>query len=404
MSAAIRRFVFGAIFLALLAAIGDRQHVAWACPFCMASGTTLLEEANAAQMILYGTLTNARLVPGDPNGGTTDLSVEVVIKENEILAGRKTITLAKYLPPQSDKPFKYLVFCDVYKGQIDGYRGQAFRSDSHIAEYLKGALALKRKDIATRLKYFFNYLDDPDIEIANDAYMEFGNCDYRDFRPIAETFSAAKIAAWLKNPGTPPSRFGLYGSILGHCGTAQDAELLREMLDDSKRRYSSGMDGLAAGYIMLKPAEGWTYLLGVLKNEKREHLQRYAALRAARFIWEYRPDLVAKETVAGGVMVCLAQRDMADLVIEDFRKWKYWKAADRVVALYGQLTQDDAITRKAIIRFALACPRGINKKLDAFLEEMKKKDPDLVREIQEWMPSDSPPATNSKSAPSAKSK
>src|SRR5262249_23522591 len=118
MSAAIRRFVFGAIFLALLAAIGDRQHVARACPFCMASGTTLLEEANAAQMILYGTLTNARLVPGDPNGGTTDLSVEVVIKENEILAGRKTITLAKYLPPQSDKPFKYLVFCDVYKGQI----------------------------------------------------------------------------------------------------------------------------------------------------------------------------------------------------------------------------------------------------------------------------------------------
>src|SRR5437764_8091359 len=259
---------------------------ATACPFCSAQSTTLTSDAGQAAMILFGRLTNARLDPNDVNAGATDLVIESVVKPHEILAGKKQITLPRYLPQEKENEYKYLVFCDVFKGAIDPYRGVAVKTDSRIAEYLKGALAVKEKDVAARLKYFFAYLDDKDPEVSNDAYNEFGLADYKDFRPVAEKLPAETIAKWIQDPNTSPSRLGLYGSILGHCGGAQHAKLLRELLDDPQRRYASGIDGMLAGYVLLQPKEGWAYLAGVLADEKADFLLRYAALRAARFFHE----------------------------------------------------------------------------------------------------------------------
>ena len=47
--------------------------------------------------------------------------------------------------------------------------------------YLKGAVEVADKDIPTRLRFFFDYLANPDVEIANDAYKEFANADYSPF-------------------------------------------------------------------------------------------------------------------------------------------------------------------------------------------------------------------------------
>src|SRR5437868_4076481 len=84
-----------------------------ACPFCSAEGKTLTADANEASLILFGKLTNARLDPKDAYAGQTDLQIESVVKAHDILAGRKVITLPRYLPPEPD--YKFLVFCDVYK-------------------------------------------------------------------------------------------------------------------------------------------------------------------------------------------------------------------------------------------------------------------------------------------------
>src|SRR5262249_34522803 len=155
--------------------------------FCPGSGTTLSQDAASAALIIYGLPKNARLDPNEPSQGTTDLEIEVVIKGHPILGDKKTITLPKFLPQVDPKnPMKLLVFCDVYKGQLDPYRGTPFKSDSRIAKYLQGALALKDKDVATRLRFFFDYLDDADPEISEDAIKEFGNIDYKDYRPVAE--------------------------------------------------------------------------------------------------------------------------------------------------------------------------------------------------------------------------
>src|SRR5207237_551851 len=129
-----------------------------------------------------------------------------------------------------------------------------------------------------RLRFFFDYLDNDDVEISNDAYKEFGNADYKDYKDMAKQLPAAKIAGWLKDPKTPAFRYGLYASMLGHCGRAEDADLLRAMLDDAQKHSLSGVDGILAGYTMAKPKEGWEYIKGILKDPSKEFTFRYAAL------------------------------------------------------------------------------------------------------------------------------
>jgi hypothetical protein len=375
----------GVVALLAAAVVVSRPWAVPACPFCGPPGQTLTTDAGQAAMILFGKLTNARLDPKDVAAGSTDLVIETVVKAHDILADRKVITLPRYLPQDKDAEYKFMVFCDVYKGQIDPYRGVAVKPDSRIAEYLKGALAIKDKDVPTRLSYFFDYLDDKDAEVSNDAYTEYSNADYKDYRPVAEKAPAATVANWLKDPNTQASRLGLYASLLGHCGKAEHAQLLRTLLDDPQRRFSSGVDGMLAGYVLLRPTEGWAYLTGILRDPQRDFLLRYAALRAARFFHEYRTDVVPAADVTAAVAVLLDQKDIADLAIEDLRKWSCWGVADIVLGLFGRESHNVPIVRRAILRYALNCPAAACPQAAAFVAERRKEDAKWVEEVEELL-------------------
>src|SRR5438132_3208552 len=253
------------------------------CPFCSMQGQTLIGDVNQASMVLFGTFTNAKLdAGGDFGQGSTDLVVEAVIKSHEILGDKKILTLPRYVPTDKNGN-KFLVFCDVFKGKIDPYRGVPVPADSDMVKYIQGALDAKDKNVGPRLRYYFDYLDNKDPEISNDAYKECGNADYKDYHDMAKDLPGDKIAKWLDDPNTAAFRYGLYASMLGHCGTEKHAELLRKMLDDPQKRVSTGVDGILAGYTMLKPREGWAYVQSILKDPSKEFMLRYAALRAVRF-------------------------------------------------------------------------------------------------------------------------
>ena len=85
-----------------------------ACPFCPSAGQTLLGEVNQAHLIVFGTLTNAQRDPNEFGKGTTDMEIEVIVKDHQFLKGKKKITLPRYVPDTKDKS-KYLVFCEIYK-------------------------------------------------------------------------------------------------------------------------------------------------------------------------------------------------------------------------------------------------------------------------------------------------
>ena len=139
---------------------------------------------------------------------------------------------------------------------------------------------------------------------------------------MAKEVPADSVAKWLQDPSTPAFRLGLYGSMLGHSGKPEYAALLRKMLDDPQKQTASGIDGMMAGYVLLKPKEGWEYVRGILKDPSKQFLLRYAALRAVRFFWDTRPDVIDKKEQVDALCLLLDQSDIADLAIEDLRKWK----------------------------------------------------------------------------------
>jgi hypothetical protein len=376
-------------------------------------GQTLTGDVGQASMVLVGTLSNAKLTGADTLEGTTDLTIDSVIKDHDIIKGKKVVTLPKYIPGD-DKKYKFLIFCDVFKDKIDPYRGVAVKADCDVAAYVKGALEVKDKKIGERLKYFFKYLDSDEVEISNDAYKEFGNADYKDYKDMAKGLPSATLVKWLKDPNTPSFRFGLYASMLGHCGKPEDAKLLRGMLDDPEKKVITGADGILAGYILLDPKEGWDYLRSTLKDEKKEFTQRYAALRAARFFHDSRPDVIPHDKVLGAVCLLLDQSDIADLAIEDLRKWGSWGVTDQVLALYDKKSHDVPIIKRSILRFALSArdlnPDGSvnadkpNPKASAFVAALRKKDAEMVESAEELLRLETTPAAPAKPDSSAAGK
>jgi hypothetical protein len=377
----------GLAVVLLLAVLAWLPTPGAACPFCTPQGTSLLGETAQATMVLYGDLTDARQDP-DTGEGTTKLTVAGVVKGNKAYEGQKEVTLSRFIPVFKDAEGKYfyLVFCDVFKGKVDPYRVLPVQKGGDVAQYLKGALALKDEKIARRLRFFFDYLDNSDLEVSNDAYREFANADYKDYRDMAKDLPADRIAGWLEEPEknkTPAYRYGLYASMLGHCGTEKHAALLHKLLEDPARRVGSGVDGILAAYVMLKPKEGWAYLDEVLKDAKKEFLLRYAGLRAVRFLWDSRPDLVARNDLKEGVAQLLDQGDIADLAIDDLRKWACWDLAARVLALKDKPVYEVPIVRRAILRFALCC-KG-NAACERYVADQRAKDPQMVSDVEELL-------------------
>src|SRR5687767_14697156 len=92
-----------------------------ACPFCMEErGPTLIGDFAQAEMVLLGTFQNPRLGAGGLEEGTTEFKIEKVLKSHDIVKGRPVITLPRYITQTKNK---FLIFCDVYKKNIDPYRG-----------------------------------------------------------------------------------------------------------------------------------------------------------------------------------------------------------------------------------------------------------------------------------------
>lgn len=368
--------------------------LALGCPFCLMQGQTLTTDVSQANLVLVGTFVNARM--GEkPGEGTTDLVIEAVVKKHEILADRKVVPLARYVPPD-DKKYKYLVLCDVFQGRINPYRGVAVRADCDLAGYLAGALKLKDSKPSDRLAYFFNFLDNPETEISNDAYREFGNAPYKDYRDMAGDLPPDKIAGWIRHPSTPSVRLGLYASMLGHCGKEEHARLLRSLLDEPSKKVLIGVDGIVAGYTMLKPREGWEYLRGMLKDSSREFTQRYSALKAVRFFWDFRPDVIDRKDLVEAVAQLLDQADIADLAVEDLRKWGRWELVDRILALSQQKSHDVPIIQRAILRYALSCrgpEGGPCPRAAAFVNELRRKDAQMIKDAEELLQLESKPPT-----------
>ena len=363
-----------------------------ACPGCgPPSGQTLTNEVAQADFILYGTLGNAKPDPKEPGStkGTTDMVIDAVVKEHALVKGKKVFTIPRYVPPDP-KPAKYMVFFNVVNGDIDPYRGVVVDTKSKLPEYVKGALAVKQKDAVTRLRYFFDYLESPEIEISADAYNEFAVVDYKEVSELAPTLPTETVLKWLKDPNTRASRFGLYGLLLGHAPKdhARLAAEMRKLLDAPESKFTSGLDGMLMGYVLLDKKAGYEYLLKLVSDPDKEFLVKHSGLKALRFFWEYRPDVLTKEQVLAGMSALMAHPDLADMPIDDLRKWKTWELTPEVLKYADKESHNTLpINNRSILKFALAAswadPK--NAAAAAHVEKVRKDNPERVKLVEELL-------------------
>lgn len=363
------------------------------------AGLPLLQQFEKADIVLYGYFKNARPANNGLDQGITDFVVERTYKEHPLIKGKKELTIPKYI---TDSKTKFLIFGEVYMGKLDFYKGTPLVDGTEMIKYIEGVMHLKAKTQADRLRYAFDFLNSPEFEVASDAYREFARSEYRDYQELAKKLDTAKLAGWLKDPKTPPYRYGLYSMLIGHCGGPKEAELLMSMIQKAEKDKTSGVHGLMMGYVLIEREKGWTYLKDLVQTKKPAFLMRYAALNTIRFLYEERFDLVnkdeaaAKKEIVAGVRAILDVDDMADFAVEDLRKWKRWECAEEVIGRFGRKDLSTPIVKKAILRYALQCPMPAAKK---FVAAQRERDKEWVQDTEELLNLETIPAA---SAPATK--
>src|SRR5262249_2665647 len=141
----------GSLLGALILVFGHSASWAWGQGFrCCRVMATLRAEAKDADIILYGTLKNARQTDAKGNG-TVELHVHEVLKGHPITAGKKVVILDQYVHLANiNGPPRFTVFCSVHENKIETYRSIHVTAQG-IVNYVQGALALDPKDHAKAL-------------------------------------------------------------------------------------------------------------------------------------------------------------------------------------------------------------------------------------------------------------
>jgi hypothetical protein len=336
---------------------------------------TLRQEAKSAAFVVVGTLSNPRLV-GDR--GTTDLTVDHVVKDASARGKQTTFALPRWTPVDPKNPPKLLVFFDVYDGKYDPFRGISLRA-SGVADYLRGGLAIDDRDPTALLRYSFKHLDSSDPDVAADAFLEFAKASDREVGAVGPKLDPAKLRKLLADPKTPADRLGLFAFLLGACGGKSDVELLTQWIGRTDDRASAALSGALGGLIELKSEDGWRTAFSILDDAKRGYNDKLAVLGTLRFFQASRP-AVHKKAILTGMAAVVAKGDMADMAIEDLRRWQWWDLSRHVLAQSGQPTHAAPLVRNAILRYAISCP---DADAAAFVTAARAADAARVREIED---------------------
>jgi len=360
-----------------------------ACSYCnpnFQQKLTLRQNARLSKFIVYGELVNARLV-GDK--GATDFAVADVVAPHDTLGKQTTLTIPTFIPFNAKDPPKYLLFGEYINGKLDIVHARQVKSKA-AATYLKGALQIDDKDRMSALKFCFDHLDSVDPEASEDAFHEFAKASDAEIGQVAPKLAAAKVRALLNDEKTPAERLGIYAYLLGACGTADDATLLVAMIRKGDERSKNALGGLLGGVIALKPNEGWAMVESILRTPDRGFADKLAALGTIRFYHSAKGDS-ARKPIAAALVHIVEQGDMADMAIEDLRRWHWWELTRSVLAQYGKPTHSAPLMKRAIVRYALCCPEA---EAVAFIKARRAAEPMLVETVEEALEFEKPVPVN----------
>lgn len=250
------------------------------------------------------------------------------------------------------------------------------------ARFEAGLRSIDPKDAEKLARFCLGFIDSRDDDIATKCCDVLSKASDTIIRKVTANASRVRLRRMIGDRGANLRQRQLCAYLLGSCGNANDAVFLRETLDSLPERDGSRGTHFLVGYILLDPRGGWDYTCSFLRNSDLEFIQRYAALNAVRFFLDNRPGQISEAKKTKALISILKLGDMAELVIEDLIRRGIWDLTGDVLALHGKESHQQPIVRRAILRFALACP---NARCAEFVGARRNADPEGVRVVEEGL-------------------
>ena len=238
-----------------------------------------------------------------------------------------------------------------------------------------------------RLKYFLPFLEHSDPLVATDAWSEFANAEYTDIVSIRDAFSRPNLRKWIADSDVGPERLGLYGMMLGLCGTDRDADFLRQQIGlPTGGDIRFGTEGLMGGLLLLDGDDGLKFLEDSrLKNGNASAFECFGVIQALQFAWTYEPDRFEKDRLRRALHPLLHRMEVREIVIRDLARWEDWEAVTLMPDVYAASKADDARTVQAIVGFLILCRQagtdgdGNVAAATALLDTIRKENARMVR-------------------------
>ena len=366
-----------------------------ACPFCSSPSLTLAEQvaqSDATALVQWVSGTKAT----EGTEGSTVFEVKQILRnfKDSLKVGDK-ITLPRY---RAAKVGDLSLVLGTQTGKANNIEwGSPLEVTEASFNYIAHAPS-PETPAAKRLEYYAKFLEFSDELVSNDAYGEFANAPYADIALMAGKLPRDKIRKWVTSTETPATRLGLYGLLIGLCGTPDDAKLVEAKIVAATDDYRLGIDGLISGYLLLTGEKGLTVIDNTkLRNKDVKFSETYAAMSAVRFMWQYGEGKIEKERLRESMRILLDRPELADLVIADLCRWKDWSIQDRLMKIYGEGEFNIPSMKRAIVRYMLVGSKDVPKEVVAgdktklpehvekarkYLAELRMKDEKTVAEAE----------------------
>lgn len=365
------------------------------CPFCNAPSLTLTEQfADADAVVLVEWQSGEQATDKSP--GTSEYRIVEVARNKGVRVNKgDAVKLKRYRAAKKGDQF---VLMGTQGEELEWASPLAVTKESYA--YMSNAPS---PDLPTveRLKYFVKFLEHKDEDVALDAYGEFANAPYDDILPLKDQLPRKELLKWVTDKNTSPARLGLYGLLLGLCGSEKDAaEMEKIIVTRPKDDFRLGIDGIVFGYLWIRGEKG----LDVVEKAKlasatwkdkegNEHEVRFsetfAVLSAIRQMWELGKGRIPKQRLRKSLRLLLKRPAVVDLVIPDLARWKDWEISEQLYELYGVKGYDIRPIKIAIIKFLFYATKDKPKdaktppahvvKAQELLDKLKERDPKMVR-------------------------
>lgn len=268
---------------------------------------------------------------------------------------------------------------------------------SDAVAYLRGIPAVTELQ-EKRLEYFMPFLENSDDLVAIDAWAEFGNSSYDDIVAVRHIMSPENLRVWISDAQMSPERLGLYGMMLGLCGTAEDSFLLLQEMTTSSddatasngkgHQFRFGAEGLMAGYLMLTGEQGLQHLeeTFIIPNNAPDSAS-LAFAQSLQFMMSYESDIIESARICESMRLLLQNNSMREIAITNLSRWEDWETLAVLTTMFEGDASEDRSTQRAILQFAEACVRKGNAEsppsqfvedAEAFLSHVQSVRPELL--------------------------